>query len=335
FALTLGVVIKEIREPKELTTEIYTSLDLSFSVQDVQKILLGKDAQGAAVELVKDNDVWKIPLLWNAKADQAKVYDFLKKLRAMKGELRVSDPSLFMDFKIGDEEALKIRLVDFTGREVLNLLLGASVSAAAETFVRKVGSKDVYMADLNLWPLMGIYGDPGTETLSNNFWSDLRPITIDVGEIREIAIKRFEKGKEKITTGLVRGIDQKDADKKMWRYSGKDLALKVDENKVKDFLQTLSRWQAEEVLNPEAQDYGFKNPFLELRFVTESTREIVLTVARENEKSKVYFVRVSTEPVVYKTSEYYVQKLDTADSAFVLQESGSQETKSEPSAKST
>jgi len=76
-----------------------------FDPMKLERILIGRGSQSPAVELAKENGVWKVKNLWNVKADSAKVENLIQALRSAQGELRGSGKKLFADFGIQDADA--------------------------------------------------------------------------------------------------------------------------------------------------------------------------------------------------------------------------------------
>jgi hypothetical protein len=315
--LMAAVLVKELQKPAELTEEEYISLDLSFDSPQVAKILIGK-GQEKFVELLKSSHVWRIPELWNARADSSKVERFLQGIRDARGELRGSDKSLFGDFGIGDDKAFSVLLLKETGEPVLKLFLGTKKGDYRFMFVRKEGSEKVYLTETDLFGEMGILGDPETQNPQKEHWAGLTFSELDTDKIDRLEARRFAKEKETLTMSIVRTSNPSDPAKKEWKYARETVSAAMDQEKIKQFLNFLTNTYASKVLDPTA--YNFGKPAWQMKIGLEDGKEVILNAIVSDETTKDYAVQVSTEPVAFQVSKYYFEDLDIEDSKFFAEQ---------------
>ncbi len=311
--LILGVCVKELHKPTELSKEEYTSLQFSFDPPSVEKILIAKGPE-KSVELMKENGQWKIPGLWNARADEQQIENFLKDIWQAKGEIRANDLALLGDFGLGNDQAFSVSL--FEGGEELTarFLIGSQRADAGFVFLRFENSNTVYLAQADLLTPMKLYGELDQQKPSQDAWVDLKPFHFDPSKVTKLEAKRFQNGKEKkgkkenltlmleaVTTG----------DKKEWRSLRKDESIKIVSQKVEEFLFSLTNVQATNVLDPAA--FGFEKPVWQMTLTLGAGKEIIVKAIRqdpESSESSYFILQVSTEPVLFQISKHYFETLD-------------------------
>lgn len=316
--LAAGVVFKQFQKPPELATEEFTPLDLSFDPAQVAKIELTKGKEEKAVELAKENDVWKAVNFFGVRAETSKIDEFLKALREAKGELRAKDKSLFKDFGLGEEQAFRLAFSDSQGKSILTLFLGSKKPSYDSCFVRKDGSDLVYLSDGNFFGKLGLYGDPANESPKKDFWASLSLIHFKTDEISRIEARRFPGDKELLAAGVLRETDPNDPAKKKWKYVRPEVPFGLDAEKIKQFLNSIPNWKANKVLDPKAQDYGFVKPRWQMKLGIETGGEVVLTAGNEDSSTKASFIQVSNAPVVFELPSYYFTNFDIDDSKFFI-----------------
>ena len=104
---------------------------LTFDPGAAECILIGKGLK-PQVEIFKEDGIWKVRELWNARADEVKVQAILSALSGIRGDLRSSDPALLKDFGITDPEAFCVKAMGGNN----DLLVENYVRAAHGPFCR-------------------------------------------------------------------------------------------------------------------------------------------------------------------------------------------------------
>jgi len=328
FLLMLGVFARAFHKPAELVKTEYDPLNFSFDLAQVARIQIARGSE-KRVELMQTDGQWRIPDVWNARGDEAKIENFLKEIHHAKGELRASDPSLFEDFGIADSQALHISLFDYQGAEQAHLLLGTEKPDDGFSFVRVEGSNHVYLAQAELWGMLGIYGDPATKPSPQEIWIDHNLFHGKIEPIEKIEIHRLSGNKDILTTAIQRYSGSEDRTKKEWKYSRQGITHVLSQEKVDQFLVALSQLRAAKVLGPNA--VSFEKPIWQMTLGFEDGRQIIFKAVAVNQDQGPgnYFFQVSAEPVIYELSGYDFEALDWEDAQFALadQPQGAQETK--------
>lgn len=313
------VVVKQFQKPKELTTQEYLPLNISFDSSAIESIDFLKPQGGEEqyVEIVKSgSEAWKLKSLSNTRADKNKIEEFLKELKSVKGELRGKDKKVFKDFQIGDDEALQVVLKGKDQKALFDLRVGLKKTARS-VFVRRSGSDEVFMTPADLFGKMGIYGDPKTEQIDNSFWAETSLIAVSTDKIEGIEIKHGKPGNNKFFSGVARQLSSEDPSKKVWKFIREGMPFPADETKIKTFLDSFQTWKAARV-SPFEKDrnYGFDKSEWEMTLRVEGGEPITIKSGETNTETKMTFLQVSNEPIIFEMSPYYFENMDADDTRF-------------------
>ncbi len=299
--LIVAVIVKRAAPRPEVYKEETQPLEIAFSPDTVTRLVLSKGpGEGERVELQRTNSAWRIPSLWNAKADAEKVERFLDSVSALKGEVRSAADDVLSDFGITDEQAFHVTAFQ-DARPVLHLLLGTAQAGWQQLFVRQANSSTVFLAQSNLLSEMGIYGQASDTTKpSADVWADLRLLAFSPEFITRVELKE-------------QGAD--------WQELGGQLPFERDPAKVQTYLQELLNLRAQRVVDPAGTAYGLTEPAWQLRFVKREGAPLVLTVgAPTAEGSTDRYLRVEAAPDVYVASSYILDRIKVDGSRFLAED---------------
>lgn len=289
---------------------------LAWTSAGVDRIQIGRGDAAPSVELAKENGVWKVKSLWDAKADAARVDGLLGTLgRAMQeAEFRGSGKALFPDFGITDAEALFLKFTK-SGQTDLDLRLGMK-AAGNGYFVRKAGSEDVYFIDADMAGLLGLFDDLKDAKLSGDVWADLALFRFDPEKVNRITVYRL-KGEEKtMAAALERETDPKDPLKSSWKFLRKEMTLAPDPDKILKFIAAMNSVRAQKVADPAGKDYGLENPVWQLA-VTDGNDKVILNAGPKAAKEDLYYVKTADAGTVFGLGAGYFDDLNVDDTRFV------------------
>ena len=292
----------------------------AFDPLKLERIVISRPAkkggsQSPAVELAKENDIWKVKSLWNAKADPVKVEKLIQKLRSSQGELRGSEKKLFTDFGIQDADAFSIKFFGSGKTSLLDLRLGTKQAGENGYFFRKAASEKVYLADVNITELLGIYDALSEAAPVSLFWADLSLFNLDSEKVNKITVARL-KGEGKTTVaGLERGVDPKDPLKSFWKFQSKGISSLPDSEKVLKFIVVMNNVRAEKVVDPSGKGYGFEKPAWELA-VNEGSKKMLLAAGPKDEKGEIIYVKRSGDSTVFSLKASFFDDLNVDDTHF-------------------
>lgn len=254
--LVLAVVIKRFLPRTELSREEAESLSVPIAIGSADRIVIAKGTQGATVELSRADGTWRLPSLWNAKADEEKVTQWLKELSTLKGELRGDSESLFGDFGIADDAAFHVSAFA-KEQELTHLLIGTKRMGWQDLFLRRAGSANVFVVQSSLTSTMGLYGELEAAEPKADVWLDLRLFTMEPSSVEAVEIQEGQAE---------------------WRTIGEALPFDRDDQKRANELQGLVNLRASGVVDPAGSGYGFDAPAWQLRLTRKEGTPIVVTV---------------------------------------------------------
>ncbi|MCB9799169.1 MAG: DUF4340 domain-containing protein [Candidatus Omnitrophica bacterium] len=309
--LILGVIVKEVRRPAGLATRDFELLNLSIDSSKALKILIGK-GNHISVTLVKQDGVWLIPDLWNARADQAKVENLLALLKHARGEKRAEGPELLEDFGITDDQAYSLAVLGSDNQKLLEIKLAWKKAGPGAGFIRRSDSNAVYLVDADLIGALGLYGNNEAEMPKLEVWPALDLIAYEPDQISRIEITRFS-GENRIAAA---GLLRMDSKKNDWSFIREDMPFRIDQQQVKDFLRNLSNLRARQVYDPSLEQYGFDHPYLEAVISAGVQGVTILTVGQQSDQARGRYVKLSNEPVIFEIPNYHFSDMNVDNSRF-------------------
>lgn len=307
--LVAGIFFRQQQVQRGIVAEDYAALDFSFEVSQAQKIILSR---GGKEELtaVRESKDWRITELWQAKADLKKIEDLLSGIAAMRGELRADDPSLLTDFGIADDAAVSMTILDAKGIVLADLRVGAKRAGATSVFIRRADSAAVFLADFDLFRMLGIYGAEITEPLQARLWADLEPLDFRSTDVNRLEVSRNDGGKFLKTLQVKKG----DGENQPWIFETDYGSFKIDTALVETYLRAFSSLRAGAVVDP-AGNYGFENPALQIKLHT-AEKVILLTVGQESADHRSRYLRVDGDDSIYEIGKFVYEDFFADDSRF-------------------
>lgn len=281
----------------------------------LERILIGRGSQATSVELAKENGTWKVKSLWNAKADPLKVEKLIQKLCSVRGELRGSGEKLFADFGIQDADAFSIRFFGAGNVLLQDLKVGTKQAGESDFFIRKAASENIYLVEVNVAELLGIYSASDGATSEGSFWADLSLFNLDPEKVTKITLSLLKGDERTRVVGLERETGAKDPLKSSWKFLNKDRPSLPDPDKVLKFIVVMNNLRAQKAVDPGGK-YGLEKPVWQLS-VTEKGKETLLNAGPKDEKKELYYVDRLWDPVVFSLSASFFNDLNVEDTYFL------------------
>jgi hypothetical protein len=286
-----------------------------FDPGKLERILIERGNPPYTLELAKENGVWKVKSLWHAKADPEKLEKFIQTFRSLKGELRGSEKKLWPDFGIQDTEAFSIKFFGTGDALLQDLRLGTRQAGNSGFFLRRADRDEVYLADMNIEELLGIYADLKDNSPTALFWADLGLFDLDPEKVTKITLYDLN-GAEKIRMlGLERVADPQDPLKFSWKFLREDMSSPIDPDKVVKFIAAMNSIRAEKVLDPQGDGYGLEKPAWQL-IVTVDGKKMILNAGARNEKEETIYVKRSGDSSVFGLKTSFWGDLNVDDTHF-------------------
>lgn len=275
-----------------------------------------RDSRSSGVELARENGVWKVRSLWNAKADPVKVKKLIEKLRASRGELRGSGKKLFPDFGIEDAHAFSIRLLGPGDRPLQELRVGTKRAGEDGYFVRTAANENVYLARLNLAELLGIFPDFNEGSPENLFWADLHLFNVDPEKVTKVTIHRLTGEERNRVAGVERETDPQDPLKSSWKFLRQGMSSLPDPDKVLKLIAVINSIRAEKIVAPDGKGYGLEAPVWQLS-VTEGLEKTLLSAGSRDQTGEFIFVKHPGVATIFVLKASFFSDLNVDDTNFL------------------
>ncbi len=220
---------------------------------------------------LNQNENW---LLEDYPVDTLRMNQFLEQMAALTVDRKItSKTDKHARYEL-DDQGTTIILTDQAGTDMLNIILGKQGANYRETFVRKVGSDDVYAINSNLASIKMME--------AKNFWD--RTITdLSVEEITEVNLSgnlNYKLHRESYG----------------WTYNGEP----VDLEKVTTMLKPLGNLRGSNF----AEEITAENPLYQsLNIILESGKEIDLSFHIKSEEAPTLLVKASDRAKILEYSK--------------------------------
>jgi len=287
-----------------------------FDPMKLEKILISRGSQAPSVDLAKENGVWKVKNLWNAKADPAKVEKLIQKFYSIRGELRSSGKKFFADYGIRDEEAFSIKFFSTGNASPQDFRIGINQAGENAFFVREATREDVYLAEVNVAELLGIYSASDEATSESLFWVDLSLFNLDPERVTKITLYLLKGEGKTMVAGLEREVDPKDPLKSSWKFMRKGMRSSPDPDKVLKFIALMNSIRAQQVVDPSGKGYGLEQPVWQLA-ITEEGQKTILNAGPKDEQRKIFYAKHLKDPTIFNVQASFFDDLNIDDTHFL------------------
>ncbi len=331
-ALVLGIVLKSwVRAASDRagSRPDDRAVLTEFDPGKLERILIERGNPPYTLELAKENGVWKVKSLWHAKADPEKMEKFIQTFRSLRGELRGSEKKLWPDFGIQDTEAFSIKFFGAGDMLLQDLRLGTRQAGNSGFFLRKADRDEVYLTDMNIEELWGIYADLKDNNPTALFWADLGLFDLDPEKVTKIALYELKGDEKNRMVGLERVKDPSDPLKSSWKFLRGDTTSPPDPDKVLKFIAAMNSIKAEKVLDPQGEGYDLEKPAWQL-IVTADGKKTILNAGARNEKEDIVYVKRPGDPAVLGLKTSFFGDLNVDDTHFFKDPAPAPETPKDP-----
>jgi hypothetical protein len=287
-----------------------------FDPARLERILVGRGNQAPAVELAKENGVWKVKSLWSAKADLLKVEKLIQKFRSIQGELRGSGKKLFEDFGIQEGNAFSLQFLGVGDVSLQDLRIGTKQAGEKTCFVREDQSENVYLVNADMEELFGIYTALSEAVSASLFWADLSLLNLDPEKVTEITVHLLKGEEQMMRAGLERETNSQEPLKSSWEFLRQGMPSSPDPDKVLKFIAAMNSVRAEKIMDPSGKEYGLEKPVWRLA-VTEDGQTRLLEAGPKDKKGELFYVRRSGDPTIFGLKTSFFDDLDVDDTHFI------------------
>jgi len=304
--------------------EIVQTILLGFSQDDVKEIEVYKQTPDGDVklQLVKQEDQWRMPSYLNAKVRDYSVNQLLDGLLEMTGKVRSSDPRHLDMFQISDTDGIHLILKGDSQSPLANLIIGKKGEDYNTGFVRFSGKDKIYAVDKNILSTIGVTGEIDTlSTFKTKSFVDLNAVKLDKDELnvvglvsngKEMIIKKIEIEPESDTDDETDTTAVKPKVME-WVYQKGNTNVRLDQEEVDKFLREVTTIYAQEVVDNttgsladlgKMNKYGFNRPSHYVVFIKGAEQQKMNVIfGNQYEKDKGYYLNVQYDGLVYKVAK--------------------------------
>lgn len=288
-ALIFLIIFKQIYRQNQFKQQFESGFSIQFAPVKIDKIEFIKNEKNK-IELIKNSD-WRIPALWNIKADPLKINYLFNELLNASMELRGSTQEVLSDFGFVDGETAILTLSS-TGKSVLKLVVSPRI-AVEGVFVRLDGQNSVYLIDKNLWSLLGVFGDPKSEEFKPDFWADLTLSDLDQSKVKFLSFSEIRNGKE-VSVFQLEKISAKEGEEN-WIIKDQILPFPAGLEKIYHYFDQLKLVRGTKALDPNG-NYGFNEPNTVIKIIFENNQEESILFKKVKEKdTESYYVQMAAD----------------------------------------
>jgi len=286
IALAMGMLlfVKEMNVPPEYSNQETALIMKEFKPERITRIEISKGEE--TIQLIRENDTWVVPTLWGITASEERIVDLLLAVKDLKGEERARSKELYPDFGITEKMAVHLVFKE-DDKPRLHLLLGTQKPRWKNVFIRKAESEAVYLAETDIFPLLGIMGEIATAKLKAEHWADLSILSLSVDDLSKVEIR----------------------DKRQWYDPTEALPFEASMEPIQTYYRELTQLRAKTVVDPAASNYGLDKPVWQLRVSIREKDPLMISVGAQQEGTTDRYVRAGDSPFVYVMTEYGLSRL--------------------------
>ncbi|MFH0731687.1 MAG: DUF4340 domain-containing protein [Candidatus Omnitrophota bacterium] len=308
---------KKIFMKPELAQQEYKGLQITIDPSLIYGIQIKKGENENLLTLEKKDAQWRLPSKGNMMAQSERIEKFITDLASLQGEMRSNSKNLFSDYKIADNEAFSISILDKDSKPYQVFFIGMEKPGEGSSFLRIGSSEEVYITDKDVYSFLDIYTEPKDATINADTWIDLTVAKFDTEKIESIKIIRRQQDVEIATADLKKELDP-ERNLKRWVAVGQEPLFNIDSEKIKNALKAMTEAKAQEAIALEsAEGRGFEKPYLKVVLEgQEKPIEIILGNATEKDGKDRY--AKTQDGYAYILRSYAIDKLDIDTSKFFI-----------------
>jgi hypothetical protein len=318
FLLTL-VVIKNSCQRSQAVKNNFTEpgIVLVNSSMNVfaSKITIykGSDEKNKVILSRNTDGEWSLETRFGLKVKREALANLFNSLNNLRGEERADSKSVFSDFQIQDNEAAHLILSGADGKVLTHLVISFKAPGWNQNFIRESGSDKVMLVNRSLLNAIGLFD----KTVKNDgsLFADYKIFSFDLNSVNSIEFTDSKKRSLVLTKTEAADKNSSPA----WNFSPADKKSAPDAAKVNEYLQSVSAFYAQDILDPALGGYGFDKPYavLKLGLLKDGKEEEVRLCAGKYLKEKhSYCVKITPGDQVYIVADTLINSLNRGKSYF-------------------
>ena len=144
LALLLAVwIVQRTSHRRSLEAPAQVALSTALSADEIGRVeIAGPGAEPLVLD--RSSGGWRVASSWGHPADAGKIDELTAELAALRGEFRSDEAGVLADYRLDEDQAIRLSLFDRRGAGIETLLLGSPLERGAGLFLRREGENAVY-----------------------------------------------------------------------------------------------------------------------------------------------------------------------------------------------
>ena len=157
-----------------------------YTVDDLQRIVVGYGADNEALVLEREPDGWTVATAWGAPASRQRIDSLLGNLSGLTGEFRSDNRDVVPDYGFTDTTTVVITAEGNDQAPAFSIEVGKKAERSVGNFVKRPGENAVYLTGKGVLNDLGLYSGPGRPQAKH--FIDLQAYRIDRNEVEAITL---------------------------------------------------------------------------------------------------------------------------------------------------
>jgi len=304
--LVIVYVIQQVSSGKKTIAEMTIKLFPRFEPSDVALISVYKEQYpDSGIAFARKDTGWIVASYHNAPGKKADIEKIMTDMKGLGGEIRSTNPSLFSDFGLADDEALHLKFMKQDSTVLIHFLAGKGIAdAPRSSFIRRAGSDTVYKADENFISRFAMWNAEPWRRVQVNRWIELKMTELALDSV--IACDLVIKGKTNRFVKETQAVEDTTAPpKSSWKQVESGFGKKLEGNDIPGILSRLTNMRAFDLTSGEIYGVtGLQKPEAKALLTTTNSGVIEISFgAMADTTQKTRYAMVSDKPFIYKVSD--------------------------------
>lgn len=254
-------------------------------VESDQMSYIKIESQNKSVEIVKENDVWKLKNDGDFPADSDLMKSILSSINSFsRGEIISKNSENYPNFELSEDKALRLEMGTDAANLSVQLYIGKKGPSINSTYVRSPHNENVLLVKKNL---ASLFNNSTFDFREKNIW------TLNFDEIKSIAIK--SKTEKKILLKNDQGL---------WTIEGLENS---DPNKLESFISILSKVEAQSFSLDD--NHKFEPGTEDIKLFVETVSGDFYTLYIKELDEKYYGFKEGNQDTIYVISSFFANQL--------------------------
>ena len=278
-------------------------------------IYKGSDEKNKVILSKNTDGEWVLESKLNLRARKEAVINLLNSLNNLKGEERAESKSVFNDFQIQDNETAHLILAGADGKALTHLVISFKMPNWNQNFIREFNSDKIMLVNRNILNGIGLFNK--TAKCDGSLFADYRIFSFDLNSVNKIEFT--DSRNRSLVLAKTEATDKNPAS--LWSFMPANKNSIPDSAKVNEYLQSVSAFYGQDILDPGLQGYGFEKPYAVLKlslFKGGKPEEIRLDAGSYIKEKRSYYAKIIPQNQVFIVPDALINSLIRDKSYFTV-----------------